>query len=210
MALGGNSYLNFMGNEFGHPEWIDFPRDDFVDPGTGKFVPGNGGSLDKARRRFDLPDADYLKYKFTNTFDRSLMHLDKAYGFVAATHEYVSRKDNGDKVVVAERGDLVFVFNFHYSQSYTDYKVGCLNPGEYKLVLSSDEAMHGGFSNATMLSDTVFVAHEHDAHDNRPSSFMCYLPSRTMTVYAPAKTVDCHDVTVPGLAVKAPGPYYEF
>ena len=211
IALGGNSYLNFMGNEFGHPEWIDFPRDDFVDPGTGNFVPGNGGSLDKARRRFDLADADYLKYKFMNSFDRALMHLDKAYGFVAAEHEYVSRKDNGDKVVVAERGDLVFVFNFHWNSSYTDYKVGCLKPGDYKLVLSSDEAVHGGYGNASIFNDTTFVAHEGDAHDNRPSSFMCYLPSRTMTVYAPAETVDCNDaLNVPGIGVKAPGPYYEF
>jgi len=56
MALGGESYLNFMGNEFGHPEWIDFPRDDSWDPSTGGFVPGNNGSFDKCRRRWDLVD----------------------------------------------------------------------------------------------------------------------------------------------------------
>ena len=123
MTLGGESYLNFMGNEFGHPEWIDFPRDDSYDPSTGAFVPGNGGSLEKCRRRWDLADADFLKYKFLYAFDRAMTHLDKAFGFLSAPHTWVSRKDEGDKVVVVERGDLVFVFNFHPTNSYTDYKV---------------------------------------------------------------------------------------
>eukprot|EP01026_Neomeris_dumetosa_P019591 TRINITY_DN17943_c0_g1_i6.p1 TRINITY_DN17943_c0_g1~~TRINITY_DN17943_c0_g1_i6.p1 ORF type:complete len:432 (-),score=58.89 TRINITY_DN17943_c0_g1_i6:54-1256(-) len=66
MALGGESYLNFMGNEFGHPEWIDFPRDDSWDPSTGSFVPGNNGSFDKCRRRWDLVDSEFLRYKQLN------------------------------------------------------------------------------------------------------------------------------------------------
>lgn len=104
MTLGGESYLNFMGNEFGHPEWIDFPRDDTYDTSTGAFIPGNGGSLDKCRRRWDLVDDDGLRYKFMNAFDRAMNHLDKAYGFVAAEHQWVSRKDEGDKIIIAERG----------------------------------------------------------------------------------------------------------
>ena len=63
MTLGGESYLNFMGNEFGHPEWIDFPRDDSYDPSTGGLVPGNGGSFAKCRRLWTLSTADYLKYR---------------------------------------------------------------------------------------------------------------------------------------------------
>jgi Alpha amylase, C-terminal all-beta domain len=57
----------------------------------------------------------------------------QAFGFLPARHEYVSRKDEGDKVVVVERGDLVFVFNFHYCNSFSDYRVGCLSPGDYKV-----------------------------------------------------------------------------
>jgi len=95
MALGGEGYLNFMGNEFGHPEWIDFPRDDFVDPSTGKFVPGNGGSLDKCRRRWDLCDSESLKYKYMCAFDRAMNHLDKAFMFSNSDHQYVSRQDEG-------------------------------------------------------------------------------------------------------------------
>jgi 1,4-alpha-glucan branching enzyme len=77
MVLGGESYLNFMGNEFGHPEWIDFPRVDSYDTSTGRFIPGNGGSLDKCRRRWDICDDDKLRYKNMNAFDRAMIHLEK-------------------------------------------------------------------------------------------------------------------------------------
>lgn len=67
--------------------------------------------------------------RYMNEYDRAMMHLDKAFGFVAAPHQYVSKKDEGDKLLVVERGDLVLVFNFHPTQSYTDYLVGCYHPG---------------------------------------------------------------------------------
>jgi 1,4-alpha-glucan branching enzyme len=89
-SLGGEGYLNFMGNEFGHPEWIDFPRDDTYDTSTGEFIPGNGGSLEKCRRRWDLAEDEDLRYKFMNAFDRGIMHLDKAFGFINAPHEYTT------------------------------------------------------------------------------------------------------------------------
>lgn len=213
MALGGESYLSFMGNEFGHPEWIDFPRDDTYDPSTGAFVPGNGGSLEKCRRRWDLCDADFLKYKFLVAFDRAMTHLDKAFGFMSAPHQWVSRKDEADKMVVIERGDLVMVFNFHPVQSYTDYRVGCNNPGPYRLVLSSDEEVFGGWRNLSKETDG-----EHQTqggnHDNRPNSFMVYAPSRTCAVYAPSEWADAEadrkPAGIPGLGVKELGPYYEY
>lgn len=107
MALGGEGYLNFMGNEFGHPEWIDFPRDDFTDPSTGMFVPGNGGSLEKCRRRWDLAENENLKYKFMNSFDRAMNHLDKAFGFTHAEHQFISRQDEGI-------GSPSFLFEFDF------------------------------------------------------------------------------------------------
>jgi 1,4-alpha-glucan branching enzyme len=213
MALGGESYLNFMGNEFGHPEWIDFPRDDSYDPSTGAFVPGNGGSLDKCRRRWDLCDADFLKYKYLAAFDRAMTHLDKAFGFMSAPHQWVSRKCEADKMVVVERGDLVFVFNFHPTTSYTDYKVGCNNPGTYKLVLSSDEEVFGGWKNLSKETDGDHVSFGGD-HDRRPNAFMVYAPSRTCAVYGPAewadKDADRKPAGIPGLGVKELGPYYEY
>ncbi|KAK1300227.1 hypothetical protein QJS10_CPB13g01652 [Acorus calamus] len=81
MGLGGEGYLNFMGNEFGHPEWIDFPRGDQILP-TGKRVLGNNNSFDKCRRRFDLGDADYLRYNGMQEFDRAMQHLEEEYGMV--------------------------------------------------------------------------------------------------------------------------------
>ena len=211
ISLGGESYLNFMGNEFGHPEWIDFPRDDSYDTSTGAFVPGNGGSLDKCRRRWDLVDSDLLRYKDMNNFDRAMQHLDKAFGFVGAPHTWVSRKDEGDKVIVVERGDLVMVFNFHPTQSYSDYRVGAYKAGSYKVVLSSDEEVFGGWNNVTKDSDVEFHTMEGD-YDGRPHSFFVYAPSRTVVVYAPAEYVDSKaDTTaigIPGLAVKGVGPYF--
>ncbi len=64
-----------------------------------------------------------------NAYDRALMHLDKAFGFLNAPHTFISRKDEADKLIVFERGDLVFVLNFHPNNSYSDYRVGCCNPG---------------------------------------------------------------------------------
>ncbi|KAK9791176.1 hypothetical protein WJX73_007550 [Symbiochloris irregularis] len=212
LALGGESYLNFMGNEFGHPEWIDFPRDDSYDTSTGKLVKGNGGSLEKCRRRWDLADAEFLKYRFMNAWDRAMQHLDKAFGFVCSPHEYVSRKDEGDKLIVVERGDLVMVFNFHPVNSFSDYRIGCPNAGEYKCVLSSDEEIFGGYENASKKYDVTYTTQEGN-YDNRPHSFMAYAPSRTVAVYAPAQYADAkadqNVLGVPGLGVKDRGPAFE-
>jgi len=217
MALGGQGYLNFMGNEFGHPEWIDFPRDSFTDPSTGKFIPGNGGSFALCRRRWDLADADFLKYRFMQSFDRAMNHLDRAFGFMTAPHQWISRKDEGDKVLVVERGDLLFVFNFHPVNSYTDYRVGCnegvvAEGGKLGVVLSSDEEVFGGYRNVTADNGTAFVVQDH-GHDGRPKSVQVYAPSRTVVVYAPAEHCLMGDAppadAVPGLSVRGLGPYTE-
>lgn len=213
MALGGESYLNFMGNEFGHPEWIDFPRDDTYDPSTGAFVPGNGGSLEKCRRRWDLAESPILKYKFMNAFDRAMCHLDKAFGFVASPHTWISRKDEADKLIVAERGDLVFVFNFHPTNSYTDYRIGTGSAAPYKIILSSDEPAFGGYNNVSKSVDAVYTPSDGE-HDGRPYNFMVYAPSRTVVVYGPAewadKDADTKPYGIPGLGVKERGPAYAY
>ncbi|GAX84832.1 hypothetical protein CEUSTIGMA_g12253.t1 [Chlamydomonas eustigma] len=211
IALGGESYLNFMGNEFGHPEWIDFPRVDSYDTSTGAFIPGNGGSLDKCRRRWDICDNPQLRYQSMVAFDRAMIHLDKAFGYISAPHQWVSRQDNGDKMIVCERGDLVFVFNYHPTNSYTDYRIGCKLPGSYKVVLSSDEEVFGGYRNVTKDSDVIFTTTV-GGHDNRPNWFQVYAPSRTVVVYAPSdfadKDADRKPHGVPGLGVQGLGPYY--
>ena len=181
---------------------------DFVDPSTGKFIKGNGGSHDKCRRRWDLADADFLKYKYMYAFERAMQHLDKAFGFVTAPHTWISKKDEGDKVVVVERGDLVFVFNFHPVNSYTDYRVGCYVESDYKMILSSDEKIFGGYENVSTKADVTFKCDSFGVND-RPHSISVYAPSRTLTVYAPAEWVDAQSDAVPGLAVRGLGPYPE-
>ncbi|KAG6427503.1 hypothetical protein SASPL_111749 [Salvia splendens] len=180
MGLGGEGYLNFMGNEFGHPEWIDFPRADQYLP-NGEVIPGNGFSYDKCRRRFDLGDADYLRYRGLQEFDRAMQHLEETYGFMTSEHQYISKKDEGDRIIVFERDDLVFVFNFHWSSSYSDYRVGCLKPGKYKVVLDSDDSLFGGFNRIS--HDAEYFTFE-GWHDERPRSFLTYAPSRTAVVYS--------------------------
>ncbi|WOL11903.1 1,4-alpha-glucan-branching enzyme 2-2, chloroplastic/amyloplastic-like [Canna indica] len=180
MSLGGEGYLNFMGNEFGHPEWVDFPRGDQHLP-NGVVVQGNDNSYDKCRRRFDLGDAEYLRYRGMQEFDQAMQHLEEKYGFMTSDHQYISRRDEGDKMIIFERGDLVFVFNFHWSNSYSDYRVGCLKPGKYKVVLDSDDKLFEGFSR---IDHTAEYFSTEGSYDNRPRSFLVYVPSRTVVVYA--------------------------
>eukprot|EP00747_Dinoflagellata_sp_TGD_P132625 gnl/TRDRNA2_/TRDRNA2_175096_c0_seq1.p1 gnl/TRDRNA2_/TRDRNA2_175096_c0~~gnl/TRDRNA2_/TRDRNA2_175096_c0_seq1.p1 ORF type:complete len:433 (-),score=82.12 gnl/TRDRNA2_/TRDRNA2_175096_c0_seq1:189-1298(-) len=189
LGLGGEGYLNFMGNEFGHPEWIDFPREDRYEASTGEFIPGNGNSYHLCRRRFDLADDDNLRYKFLNKFDAAMNRVAGAFKYLASDHQYVSCKNNGDKVIVFERGDVVFAFNWHPGNSYSDYRIGCKDKGEYKLVLSSDNPEFGGYSNLWTQTAPMFVAEDY-AYSGRPASFTVYLPSRTVSIYAPAKLAD--------------------
>jgi len=125
-------YLNFMGNEFGHPEWIDFPRE------------GNGWSYKYARRQWDLVDNEKVLYHSLGEFDRAMINLLKS------VHEFNELPiqmlwDKGDDQVMAfQRGDLIFVFNFNGTQSFTDYGI-LADKGSYKTVLNTDEKNFGGF-----------------------------------------------------------------
>ncbi|KAI7741948.1 hypothetical protein M8C21_024025 [Ambrosia artemisiifolia] len=176
MALGGEGYLNFMGNEFGHPEWIDFPRI------------GNNWSYDKCRRQWELVDTEHLRYKFMNEFDRAMNLLDEKFSFLASTKQIVSSADEEDKVVVFERGDLVFVFNFHPYNTYDGYKVGCDSPGKYRVALDSDAWAFGGHGRVGHDVDH-FTSPEglpgvpETNFNNRPNSFKVLSPPRTCVVY---------------------------
>ncbi|KAK3487028.1 alpha-glucan branching enzyme [Neurospora crassa] len=133
-SLGGEGYLNFEGNEFGHPEWLDFPRE------------GNQNSFWYARRQLNLTEDGLLRYQYLNNFDRSMNLTEDKYGWLHAPQAYISLKHEGDKVIVFERAGLVFVFNFHPSNSYTDYRIGIEQAGTYRIVLDSDTKEHGGFN----------------------------------------------------------------
>ncbi|XP_060072353.1 1,4-alpha-glucan-branching enzyme-like [Ylistrum balloti] len=169
-GLGGESYLNFIGNEFGHPEWLDFPR------------VGNNESFHYCRRQWQLVDDKNLKYQYLNNFDRAMMQVEETYKWLSNSQNYVSRKHEGDKVIVFDRADrLVFVFNFHPTKSYTDYKIGVQNHGKYKLVLDSDAEEFGGHKR---LDHSVEYRTSQEPWDDRQCSMMVYSPNRTAIVLA--------------------------
>ena len=166
-ALGGEGYLNFEGNEFGHPEWLDFPRE------------GNGNSFDYARRQFNLVDDDLLRYKFLNEFDSKMQGTEEKYGWLHSPQAYISLKHEGDKVIVFERAGLLWIFNFHPSNSFTDYRVGVEQEGTYRIVLSTDNKAFGGHGN--VAEDTRFFTTPF-AWNDRKNFLQVYIPSRTAIV----------------------------
>jgi len=170
LALGGEGYLTFMGNEFGHPEWIDFPR------------PENGWSYHHCRRRWDLADADHLRYHFFQNFDELMNACENRYGFLGNEHQYVVLKDEGDKVIAFERGDFLFVFNFHPTNSYTDYQVGMSMNEPMRVVLDTDEGRFGGHMRLEYGHGNSFPVL--GGCQDRPHSVKLYLPARTGQVLA--------------------------
>lgn len=170
MCLGGEGYLTFMGNEFGHPEWIDFPRE------------GNNYSYQHARRRWDLVDNGFLRYKDMHAFEKRMHELDAAHPFCRfQTHQYIVLQHEVDKIIVIEKGDrLLFVFNFHHSQSYTDYRIGTYWGGKYKLALDSDSSDSGGHGRQDW--DVIHETRS-EPWQNRPYFLQLYCPARTCQVY---------------------------
>uniref|UniRef100_A0A2D4H771 1,4-alpha-glucan branching enzyme n=1 Tax=Micrurus lemniscatus lemniscatus TaxID=129467 RepID=A0A2D4H771_MICLE len=153
-SLGGEGYLNFMGNEFGHPEWLDFPRQ------------GNNESYHYARRQFNLSDDHLLRYRFLNVFDRDMNKLEEKFGWLASLPAYVSEKHELNKVIAYERANLLFIFNFHPSQSYTDYRVGVEKPGKYKIALDSDAPEYGGHNRLDHTTDFFSQPYSHNHRSN--------------------------------------------
>lgn len=125
-------YLNFMGNEFGHPEWIDFPRE------------GNGWSYKYARRQWNLVDNHNLCYHYLGDFDNDMVHLlRKSMADIRRFPVQEIWHDDGDQILAYMRGPLVFVFNFSPNRSYEGY--GFRVPeGEYEVVLNTDAKAYGG------------------------------------------------------------------
>ena len=165
LATINGGYLNFMGNEFGHPEWIDFPRE------------GNGWSYKYARRQWDLVDREDLKYRFLNAFDNGMVELvSRVHNFQAKPIRKIWEKDD-DQILAFMRGDLVFVFNFNPVRSFQDY--GILAPGGvYSVVFSSDDPAFGGYGN---IDCTV-------EHFTRPDPLYSPAGVEWLPLYLPART----------------------
>ena len=166
LATAGHGYLNFMGNEFGHPEWIDFPREE------------NNWSYHYARRQWHLMDDPGLKYAQLAHFDRDVIRLAKSHrlfdGPVRLVHTH-----NDDKIIAFERNRLVFVFNFHPETSFTDYFF-YLPAGCYAWIFDSDKRSYGGHGR---LDDARACAYESKpGKDRTESGLYLYLPCRTALV----------------------------
>lgn len=162
-------YLNFMGNEFGHPEWIDFPRE------------GNGWSYKYARRQWNLVDNHNLCYHYLGDFDNQMVHLLR--NSVRDLRKFPVQEvwhDDGDQVLAYMRGPLVFVFNFSPNRSYEGY--GFRVPeGAYNVVLNTDAQAFGGngLADDSVCHFTNFdplLAREHKGW------LKLYLPARSAVV----------------------------
>jgi 1,4-alpha-glucan branching enzyme len=170
-SLAGEGYLNFMGNEFGHPEWIDFPRE------------GNGYSYHYCRRQWSLAEADHLRYKGMAEFDRAMMKLDEQYNLLE--DKFIERLlvHESNKQLVYRRGPLVFAFNFHPTNSYSDWRIPVPDLADYRVILNSDNKRFEG--PGVCAEDQKHVV-EKIAWEDRKQSIQIYVPARSAQVLAPA------------------------
>ena len=164
MSLGGEGYLTFMGNEFGHPEWIDFPRE------------GNGWSYHYCRRQWNLVDDPNLKYEYLNEFEKGMVLIGRKLRlFTGKTRSLWTHQ--GDKVLMYSRGGGVFAFNFDPVRSYQGYFLPVSEPGSYRVLLTSDDGVYGGFGR---VAHKTYTAKKQA--DGR-LGFQIYLPARTAIVF---------------------------
>lgn len=166
LSLGGNTYLNFMGNEFGHPEWIDFPRE------------GNDWSYKHARRQWTLLHNDDLKYKYLYAFDKQMIKTVKLGNIFADEYARQLNMDEANKTIIFQRGDLIFIFNFHVNHSIPDYEFVVPEEGEYMIILNSDSKAYGGFNR---IDDTLVYPAQYDPHSGM-YRVRLYLTNRTVLV----------------------------
>jgi 1,4-alpha-glucan branching enzyme len=170
-ASGGQAYLNFMGNEFGHPEWIDFPRK------------GNCWSHHYARRQWSLLHDKNLRYKYLAYFDRQMLECAYRHNFIQSFDQYLFYEHADDQVIAFRKGDVFLLFNFSPTQSYADYWVP-FPDGEYQLILDSDAKCFDG-QGRVEAGQKYFSKPEKDSKGNPTGrrGIQVYLPSRTALVF---------------------------
>ncbi|MDO5400131.1 MAG: alpha amylase C-terminal domain-containing protein [Eubacteriales bacterium] len=160
---GGEGYLNFMGNEFGHPEWIDFPRE------------GNGWSFHYCRRQWSLRDNGFLKYQWLGEFDKDMVELCRSSGLFRQQMADLLLLKEPEKTIAFYRSGLLFALNFHPTNSLKNVLVPVHQPGEYTVALCSDDEKYGGFGQvAHMTYPTKTFDGKHYVE--------LYIPARTAIV----------------------------
>ena len=167
------AYLNFMGNEWGHPEWIDFPRE------------GNGWSYKYARRQWNLLDNHELCYHYLGDFDEAMLSVLKSEKKIEKTPVQEIWHNDGDQILAYTRGDLLFVFNFNPSKSFTDYGF-IVKQGAYDVVLNTDNKAFGGNG---LADDSVrhFTNYDPIYEQDNKGWLKLYIPARSAVVLRKAK-----------------------
>ena len=163
LAGGGEAYLNFMGNEFGHPEWIDFPRE------------GNGWSFHYCRRQWSLRENGYLKYQWLGDFDKDMVALTKRNSMFEQRMADLCLLKEPEKIIAFYRKGLLFAFNFHPSNSLTNVLVPVPNNADYTVKLCSDDEKYGG---QNLVEHMTYPCKEFDGK----FYVELYLPARTAVV----------------------------
>ncbi len=162
LATAQNGYLNFMGNEFGHPEWIDFPRE------------GNGWSYHFARRQWSLAQNNELAYYYLNLFNIEIIHLFKSKHILNEKIELISDKSY-DQVLIFKRARFIFVFNFNPFTSFTNYGIN-VEKGSYKIIIDSDSETYLGHSR--LNTDILYKTNKFEQNEE----LKLYIPTRTCFV----------------------------
>ncbi len=177
IGTSGNAYLNFMGNEFGHPEWIDFPRQE------------NNWSYKYARRQWSLPENKDLRFHFLADFDKEMLQIIKFYSVLSKHSPVKKHIVISDQVLAFERGNLLFVFNFNPLNSFPNYGIRC-SPGKYEVILDTDSIAFGGQGRV----DHSIIYRAVPEKSFYPDYMLrIYLPSRTALVFKREKVRSVHD-----------------
>ncbi|HNS54369.1 MAG TPA: alpha amylase C-terminal domain-containing protein [Syntrophales bacterium] len=167
LATAGHGYLNFMGNEFGHPEWIDFPR------------AGNGWSYKYARRQWSLADDETLRYRQLARFDADMIALARRANLLGAGEPRLLHEHNETKVLAFERAGHLLAFNFHPFRSHDGYRIDA-PPGRYRLVLDTDAGVYGG--HGRLEPDQIHFTQPEGQGPAARHRLSLYLPTRTALV----------------------------
>ena len=170
LGTAGDGYLNFMGNEFGHPDWIDFPRE------------GNSWSFKHARRQWHLADDSNLKYHSLARFDHDLIALAKIFHLLESSDPQLLYEDSAQKLIIFRRAELIFVFNFNPRQSFADYRFEA-SPGKYDMILDCDAEKYGGYGRLNP-QQTHFTMVDNASGRTR-NVLSLYLPARSAFVLCP-------------------------
>jgi 1,4-alpha-glucan branching enzyme len=166
LSCAGGAYLNFMGNEFGHPEWIDFPRE------------GNNWSYAHARRLWSLEDNKDLKYCWLSDFDRKMITLIKKEKIIEIPEVNWVYDHKENQILAFSRGDFLFVFNFNPTQSFADYGIP-MTPSKYKIVLNTDEYELGG---QNRINDSLIYSTVPENGMENQNYLRLYMPARTAII----------------------------